>query len=76
MGVGLFLHSIAERKDKNIAFHCGEQKTFTISMRKNTVFDSMLICISTLDFILNNKSMPFIFECLAYKYDKKQMVEF
>ena len=55
MGVGLFLHSIAE-KDKNIAFHCGGQKTFTISMRKNTVFDSMLcICISTLD--LSNKKL-------------------
>ena len=36
MGVGLFLHSIAE-KDKNIALHRGGQKTVTISMRKYTI---------------------------------------
>ena len=49
MGVGLFLHSIAE-KDKNIALHRGGQKTMTISMRKYTICMILGIYTFTIDF--------------------------
>ena len=58
MGVGLFLHSIAE-KDKNIALHRGGQKTVTISMRKYTICMILGIYTFTIDL-----------EWLAYEYNK------